>query len=145
MLFQILDRDWRVRVWWQVTVRYNGVDQSLRVPSSPSYYMPAYSVFLNTVFFNTTFMWIWTFTGGTCSLDNKIKTVFTCFCFWNCKNFWSKVFAMFYVRTCKTLSYELSTIIFLIKVIRYWRDRWTWCSIPISHFMCRYDWNGNIA
>jgi hypothetical protein len=36
--------------------------------------MPAYSVFLNTVFFNTTFMWIWTFTGGTCSLDNKIET-----------------------------------------------------------------------
>jgi hypothetical protein len=26
--------------------------------SSPSYYMPAYSVFLNTLFFNTTFMWI---------------------------------------------------------------------------------------
>ena len=70
----LLDRDWRVRVWWQVTLRCKGVDQSLRVPSSPSYYMPAYSVFLNTVFFNTTFMWIWTFTGGTCSRDTKIKS-----------------------------------------------------------------------
>jgi hypothetical protein len=57
-------------------VLMKGSPRSLRVMAPPPYYMLIHSVSfdITLVFFNTTTMWDPdTFTGGTCSLDVKIK------------------------------------------------------------------------